>query len=76
VSGRWRVQHHETRRGASRWRVHDQEDAGRPVAEFADEAAAVAHAERLAAGPFDWDEQENWQDDEDDEDEDDSRVRW
>jgi hypothetical protein len=63
MGGRWTVELDHDRRGNPRWRVHDQEDAGRPVAEFADEDAARAHAARLAEGPFDVDEQEAWQDD-------------
>jgi hypothetical protein len=70
VTGRWRVEHHTDRRGASLWKVHDGQDRGRPVAEFRDEEAAHAHVERLAEGPFDWDEQEAWQDEDEDEDDD------
>ncbi len=67
MSQRWQVVPKQDRRGDTTiWRVHDQQDAGRPVAEFRDEAAARAHAERLAEGPFDWDEQEAWQDDDED----------
>jgi hypothetical protein len=65
---RWRVAPKELRDGRIQWRVHDEEDAGRPVAEFGDEQAARAHARRLAEGPFDWDEQEAWQEEEEDED--------
>ena len=43
--------------------VLDTNDKSRPVAQFADRAAAEAHAARLAAGPFDWDEQDAWRDD-------------
>lgn len=68
MSERWTVAPRERRWRSTTWRVHDQEDAGRPVAEFPDEAAARAHADRLAQGPFDWDEQEAWQDDEDEDD--------
>lgn len=70
MSTRWRVQEHTDRRGRPLWKVHDQEDRGRPVAEFRDADAARAHAERLAEGPFDLDEQEAWQDDDEDEDDD------
>lgn len=65
MSARWRVERHTDRRGRPLWKVHDGQDRGRPVAEFRDEEAAHAHAERLAEGPFDLDEQEAWQDDED-----------
>lgn len=43
--------------------VVDNDDGSRPVASFDDRAAAEAHAERLAEGPFDWDEQDAWNDD-------------
>lgn len=43
--------------------VCNREDRDRPVAQFDDLAAAEAHADRLNAGPLDWDEQEAWQDD-------------
>lgn len=46
--------------------VVDTDDHHRPVASFDERAAAEAHAERLEAGPLDWDEQEQWQDDWDD----------
>jgi hypothetical protein len=76
VTQRWTVQpKHDRRGGVTAWRVHDAEDADRPVAEFADEEAARAHADRLAEGPFDWDEQEAWQDPDDDEDDRDADDR-
>lgn len=48
--------------GATEHLVVDLEDRERPVASFPDRAAAEAHAERLNAGPLDWDEQEQWKD--------------
>ncbi|MEX1165240.1 MAG: hypothetical protein WEB03_16835 [Nitriliruptor sp.] len=74
MNERWVVRPKHVDGGATIWRVHDGNDAGRPVAEFAEEDAARAHATRLAEGPFDWDEQEAWQDP-DDEDEDDAWGR-
>lgn len=44
------------------YQVIDHEDADRPVATFDEHDAAAAHAARLNEGPFDWDEQEAWQD--------------
>ncbi len=73
MSERWTVRPKHVDGGATTWRVHDEQDAGRSVAEFAEEDAARAHAARLAEGPFDWDEQEAWQDP-DDEGEDDDRA--
>jgi hypothetical protein len=70
VSARWTVEPDEQRDGTTRWRVHDQQDAGRPVAEFASQDAARAHVARLSEGPFDLDEQEAWQDEDDEDDED------
>jgi hypothetical protein len=70
VSERWQVTTGTDRRGEAVWKVLDRDDGSRPVAEFADEAAARAHADRLGQGPFELDEQEAWQDDEDDEDDD------
>lgn len=52
--------------GRAQYLVVDAEDAHRPVAEFDDREAAQAHADRLAEGPFDWDEQDAWKDDWDD----------
>lgn len=49
--------------GTPEYLVVNVEDKGRPVASFADRPAAEAHAEKLNAGPLDWDEQEEWQDD-------------
>ncbi|HEX9767241.1 MAG TPA: hypothetical protein VGA36_10795 [Nitriliruptorales bacterium] len=51
-----------------RFAVVDSQNNDLPVAEFATREAAQAHADRLAQGPFDWDEQEAWKDDWDDED--------
>lgn len=69
MSERWQIRPDADRRGRVVWKVLDRDDASRPVAEFADEAAARAHAERLGQGPFDLDEQTAWQDDEDEDDE-------
>jgi hypothetical protein len=44
----------------------DPDDEYRSVASFADRESAQAHADRLNAGPLDWDEQEAWKDDWDD----------
>lgn len=52
--------------GAPQYLVVDSEDRYRPVAEFDGHDAATAHAKRLNEGPFDWDEQDAWQDDWDD----------
>lgn len=46
-----------------RFGVVDTESSDLPVAEFDTREAAQAHVERLAQGPFDWDEQEAWKDD-------------
>lgn len=53
-------------RGSGDFLVVNVEDAGRPVAEFSDEDAARAHADKLNQGPLDLDEQEAWKDDWDD----------
>lgn len=58
MSARWSVRPQHVDGAPTRWRVHDAEDRDRPVADFDDEAAARAHAERLAAGPFDLDAQD------------------
>jgi hypothetical protein len=73
VSERWQVSTGTDRRGEVVWKVLDRDDRSRPVAEFGDEAAARAHADRLGQGPFELDEQEAWQDEED-EDEVDAEV--
>lgn len=49
--------------GSPEYLVVNLEDKERPVATFGERAAAEAHAEKLNAGPLDWDEQEQWQDD-------------
>lgn len=49
-------------RGRAAWLVVDSEDGDRPVAEFDDRGDAEEHAERLDAGPLDWDEQDAWDD--------------
>jgi hypothetical protein len=63
VSQRWQVAQDTDRHDRTVWKVLDRDDHSRPVAEFPDEAAARAHADRLGQGPFDLDEQEAWQDD-------------
>lgn len=68
MTDRWRVDTRTRKDGRTLWVVHDDQDRGRPVAEFDDEEAARAHAVRLAEGPFDWDEQEAWKDDDEDDD--------
>lgn len=56
--------------GDARYAVVDTANDDLPVAHFDDEAAARQHAQKLEAGPLDWEEQEAWQDEwEDDEDE-------
>jgi hypothetical protein len=70
MTDRWLVAPRTRKDGRTHWLVHDQDDRGRPVAEFDDEVAARAHAQRLAEGPFDWDEQEAWQDPDDEDDDD------
>lgn len=52
----------------SEYLVVNVEDQRRPVASFDDRDAAEAHADKLNAGPLDWDEQEQWQDPWEDED--------
>ena len=52
--------------GRPQYLVVDTEDRHRPVATFDDRDEAQAHADRLAEGPFDWEEQEAWKDDWDD----------
>ena len=76
MTDRWTVQPKHEQGGATTWRVHDAEDSGRPVAEFDDEAAARAHAERLAAGPFDLDEQDRREAEGDDWGVPDRRIPW
>jgi hypothetical protein len=50
--------------GRREFLVVNREDQWRPVASFDDRQEAQAHAERLNAGPLDWDEQEEaWKDD-------------
>lgn len=61
--------------GRAQYLVVDTEDRHRPVAEFDDREAAQAHADRLAEGPFDWDEQDAWKDDWDGEDDDGAGAR-
>lgn len=51
---------------ANEYLVVDTRDRSRPVASFASRDDAEAHADRLEAGPLDWDEQEQWKDDDDD----------
>lgn len=63
---RFVVQERTRTSGAPEYLVVDSEDRSRPVASFPDRPAAQAHAERLEAGPLDWDEQEQWQDEWDD----------
>lgn len=63
---RFVVQQREKVSGRPRYLVVDTEDRSRPVASFDDREAAQAHADRVNAGPFDWDEQEAWQDEWDD----------
>lgn len=70
MSTRWKVERDWTGAGEARWFVRDSEAGDREVARFATEAEARAHAQRLGEGPFDWDEQEAWQDEDDDEEED------
>ena len=68
--GRFQVRQREKTGSAEvEYVVEDTDDERRPVAEFPDRAAAEAHAEKLNAGPLDWDEQEAWKDDWEDEDE-------
>jgi hypothetical protein len=58
VTERWQVAPRTKQDGSVEWRVHDAEDASRPVAAFATEEAAHAHVRRLQGGPFDLDEQD------------------
>lgn len=66
MTARWSVRPKHVDGEPTRWRVHDAEDQDRYVAEFDDEAAARAHADRLAAGPFDLDEQDRAASEDDD----------
>lgn len=50
-------------RAATEYLVVDTDNSDLPVASFDDRGSAEEHVERLAAGPFDWDEQDQWQDD-------------
>lgn len=68
VEERWKVVPQTRVDGRTRWLVTDAQDRDRPVASFDDEGAARAHARRLAEGPFDWDEQEAWKDEDEEED--------
>ncbi len=68
MGGTFEVRAGDDLRGRAEWLVVNTADRSRPVAEFADRADAEAHAERLNAGPLDWDEQEAWQDEWDDDD--------
>lgn len=67
---RFQVRAEETiGRARPRYAVVDTENRDLPVAHFDHREDAEAHAGRLEQGPFDWDEQEAWQDEwEDDED--------
>ncbi|MBW3618747.1 MAG: hypothetical protein KY461_00745 [Actinobacteria bacterium] len=51
--------------GTAEYLVLNVEDRSRPVASFRERADAQAHADKLNAGPLDWDEQEQWQEDDD-----------
>ncbi|MTV25346.1 hypothetical protein FTX61_07990 [Nitriliruptoraceae bacterium ZYF776] len=70
MSERWKVVRDWTSGGEQRWFVRDATDHDREVARFATRDEAQAHVDRLREGPFDWDEQEAWQDDEDEDDRD------
>jgi hypothetical protein len=48
--------------GTPRFGVVDTESNDLPLAEFTSRELAQAHADRLAQGPFDWDEQAAWKD--------------
>ena len=58
----------KTGQGSPEYLVVNTEDKDRPVAEFDNREDAQAHADRLEQGPFDWDEQEQWQDEDDEDD--------
>lgn len=55
-------------RGDPEYLVVNLEDRRRPVASFDQREEAQVHAEKLNAGPLDWEEQEQWQDEWDDDD--------
>ncbi len=57
MTNRWRVAPRDKLDGSTEWRVLDAQDADRPIAAFATEAAAEAHVQRVEQGPFDLDEQ-------------------
>lgn len=65
---RWQIRPRELADGRVEWQVTDAEDRERAVASFATAEEAQAHAQRLAEGPFDWDDQAAWQDPDDDDD--------
>ena len=62
MAPRVRVVEQEGLRGQPRFAVVDTAAREFQVAHFAERADAEAHAARLEQGPFDWDEQERWQD--------------
>jgi hypothetical protein len=76
MTERWTVRPEHDHGGTTRWHVHDAQDADRSVAEFDDEVAARAHAERLAGGPFDLDEQDRREAEGDDWGRPDRRIPW
>ena len=62
MATRFRVVEQEGLRGQPRFAVVDTEARDLQVAHFTERGDAEAHAARLERGPFDWDEQERWQD--------------
>ena len=61
MTARFRVVEQEGVRGQPRFAVVDSNARDLQVAHFDARADAEAHAQRLEQGPFDWDEQERWQ---------------
>ena len=77
MSERWRIEVRRDGDGGTRYAVRDAEDAhGPPVAEFATQDEAREHVARLSEGPFDWDEQEAWQDPDAEPDDEDASPGW
>ncbi len=57
------VERERIRDAKPQYAVVDSENRDMPVAHFSSRREAEAHVEKLESGPFDWDEQEAWQDD-------------
>lgn len=62
---RFKVVEGEDIQAHSRYAVVDTENRDMPVAHFSKRDEAEAHVKKLESGPFDWDDQEAWQEDDD-----------